>query len=329
MRRFFFFFPLALCLLAPFLADPANAAEKGEGTVLLYTAVGATTPQIPLWAAIHEGWPENGGVTVEYWKTLDDLRGVMLAGKGDFWVGHLEGFAQAALRGAPVRVAAVTGWRKFSCLTPGSSRAATLEELAQELERAGLPLAVAPRDSPALAILENIKKRGGPSFAVEAMQPQQLMLEMARGSRAYAILPEPLATALLARETGFRIAASLEEEFSRLYGGPARLPLAGVAVNADFAARRPETVRKLVAAMRRHGERLAEDSEAAVAALPENVRKNVGESVIRASLPRDLILAVPAAEAKEEIAAFLKMALPRADAAKLEALVNGPFLFGQ
>jgi NitT/TauT family transport system substrate-binding protein len=297
-------------------------------TRTLYTAVTATTPQIPLWAAIHAGWPGKGTtLRVEYWKTLDDLRGIMLAGRGDIWVGHLEGFAQAALRGAPVTLVAVTGWKKFYFVGPKTSPATDMETFAAELRQADQTLAVAPQDSPALAVLENMKERGGPSFAVAAMQPQQLLLEMLRGSRRYALLPEPLVSTLLAKRPEFHVAAGLEEEFSRRYGGPARLPLVGIAVNMRFAESEPETVRNLPALMEEHAARLAAAPEDAIAVLPESVRKSVGEDVLRASFSRDLILAVPAMRAKEEIATFLRMVLSTTDPAGLDALLDGPFLF--
>ena len=329
MRRLLLASLQCLSLLVVFTPAPAAAADGGKGAVVLYTALTATTPQIPLWAAIGEGWPEGGSVLPEYWKTLDDLRGVMLAGKGDIWVGHLEGFAQAALRGAPVRLVAITGWKKFYFVTPGASRAVDLARLAEELRLAGQPLAIAPQDSPALGILESMKRRGGPAFSVAAMQPQQLMLEMVRGTRGYALLPEPFVSSLLARKPEYRVAASLEEEYARLYGGPARMPLAGIAVNAGFADKNPLAVKKLAESMQRHAQALSGDAESAMNALPENIRKSVGEAVIRVSLSRDTILSVPAWEAKEEIAAFLRMVLPKTDPAKLEALLDGPFVFGQ
>lgn len=342
MRRTFLRFLPCLIALLLWLPATAKAGETQNGGRVLYTALTATTPQIPLWAAVNEGWPGgtnkpdradtvggtgHGGLTVEYWKTLDDLRGIMLAGKGDIWVGHLEGFAQAALRGAPVTLVAVTGWKKFSFVGPKASPATGMDTLAAELRQTGEPLAIAPQDSPALAVLENVKQRGGPSFAIAAMQPQQLMLEMLRGTRNHALLPEPLVSTLLAKRPDLHAAFGLEEEYSRLYGGQARVPWVGIAVNSRFAESEPETVGKLLTAMQAHAARLAATPEDAIAALPENVRKSVGEDAIRASLPRDMILALPATSVQEEIAAFLRMVLPQTTPARLDALLDGPFLF--
>jgi NitT/TauT family transport system substrate-binding protein len=315
------FLPVFCLVLLCAGSVPAQAAEKyspappAAKKLLIYTALTATTPQIPLWAAIRSGWAEGYAIEVEYWKTLDDLRGVMLAGKGDLWVGHLEGFAQAARRGAPVTLLAVTGWKKFYFVAPaGDAAALSLDSLAQALRDSEEPLAVAPQDSPAIAILEDMGSRGVPAFAVAAMPPQQLMLEMLRGSRRYALLPEPMVSALLAKAPGLRVAASLEEEFARRFGGPGTLPLAGIAVRTGFAAENPELVRELVSAMQTAAGRLAADPESAAEVLPERVRETIGQDVLRNSLSRDLIHVAPAASARDEILSFLRRVLPQSQA---------------
>ncbi|MDR1360049.1 MAG: hypothetical protein LBJ82_03615 [Deltaproteobacteria bacterium] len=271
----------------------------------------ATTPQIPLWAAICAGWPAGRELAVEYWKTLDDLRGLILAGKGDLWVGHLEGFAQAALRGAPVTLVAVTGWKKFYFVVAdyaGSPQ--TLEDLAEALRKEGLPLAVAPQDSPAIGILEELARRGGPSFTIEPMPPQQAMLSMLRGARSCALLPEPLVSALLAKKNGLRIAANLESEISRRFGGPARLPLVGIAVNSSLARDNPLLVRELVRAMEKAAADLAgRPAEEALAVLPQSVRAAFAATVLESSLSRDIILVLPAHKVRQEALSFLSMVL--------------------
>ncbi|MDR2800271.1 MAG: hypothetical protein LBB52_03280 [Desulfovibrio sp.] len=322
-----FFRPLLCAVLLFALAGPAGAAGK-DRPLLVYTAITATTPQIPLWAALAELGPEK--VSVEYWKTPDDLRGVILAGRGDIWVGHLEGFAQAALRKAPVTLVAVTGWKKFRFIAPKDSPARDLASLSLELREKGEALHSAPQGSPALAVLEEMRKRGGPSFTTVSSQPRQLILEMLRGAVRYALLPEPLVSVLLAKQPALKVVAGLEEEFSGLYGGPRRLPLAGIAVNTRLAEENPEFVRRLEQDMEAQAARLAGDFSAAAEVLPQAVKENLGMDVILASLAGDLILAAPAAGVKEEIAAFLGMALSgdAAALAALPALLDGPFLFG-
>jgi NitT/TauT family transport system substrate-binding protein len=286
-----------------------------EKKLTLYTALTATTPQIPLWAAINAGWPAGYTLDAQYWKTLDDLRGLMLAGKGDLWVGHLEGFAQAARRGAPVTLVAVTGWKKFYFISTdpeltGKAAENSLDALAETLRSSGKALAVAPQGSPAIGVLENMAARGGPVFALAPIPPQQLMLEMVRGSRQYALLPEPFVSALLAKNPRLRIVASLEEEFARRFEGLPRLPLTGIAVRTGFAEENPELVQNLVLAMQTAAARLADNPKEAAAALPESVRAALGQEVLEASLARDPVQVEPASAVRAEINAFLRLVSP-------------------
>jgi NitT/TauT family transport system substrate-binding protein len=314
MRRYLTVFHVCWIFFSSLAAD---AAETRKKELTLYTAVTATTPQIPLQAAVREGWPEGYSLKTEYWKNLDDLRGIMLAGKGDIWIGHLEGFAQAAKRGAPVTLIAVTGWKKFyfvasSDLRLPESASSPVVGLAEALRQTGQALAVAPQDSPALGILEAAAQLGGPSFSIAAMPPQQLMLEMLRGARSCALLPEPLLSGLLAKKSGLRVVASLEEEAARLFGGPNRLPWVGIAVHSRLIEENPRLVADLVERMQRAATRLADDPEAGAAVLPSEVARAVGGDVLAASMERDLVMVVPAARARDEIVRFLRMVAPTA-----------------
>jgi NitT/TauT family transport system substrate-binding protein len=305
------FFAFIIPLLGFFVPSASHAADAVSAKkIVLYTALTATSPQIPLWAAIKQGWPEGYQLQVEYWKTLDDLRGVMLAGKGDIWVGNLEGFAQAAKRGAPVTLIAITAWKKFYFVTSADEKTSSLEEMAVAMKKTGEALAIAPQDSPALGVLGEIGKKGGPVFKTAPMPPQQLMLEMMKGSRKYALLPEPFLSVLLAKKKDIRIVASLEEAFSSRFGGVARLPFAGIAVKTDFAKANPELIKKLVQIMEEVAPRLNKKPEEAIAVLPESVRKNLGHDLIKTSLSRDLIHVESAEKARSRIADFLKITLP-------------------
>lgn len=304
------FFLTAVFFLLFSAVSCVAVADAPPKKIVLYTALTATTPQIPLWAAIREGWPAGYTLQVEYWKNLDDLRGVMLAGKGDIWVGNLEGFAQAAKRGAPVTLIAVTAWKKFYFVTSAKEKITSFEEMMDVLKKTGKPLAVTPQDGPALGVLEAIGKKTGIAFQVAPMPPQQLMLEMIRGARSCALIPEPLLSFLLAKKKDIRIVASMEKTYAKAFGGQARLPLAGIAVNTAFAKAHPEMIRTLLQTMKDAVPRLGAQPEAAMAVLPEAVRETLGDDVLKASLSRDLIHVESADEAREAVAVFLKMMLP-------------------
>jgi NitT/TauT family transport system substrate-binding protein len=227
-------------------------------------------------------------------------------------------------------VAAVTGWKKFYLVGKSGQTFSTpsiLEEIAAELTQRGLPLPVSPQDSPAAGILKSMALRDGFQLTLAPMPSQQLMLEMLRGTYPYAILPEPLVSTLLAKQNNFRVLISLEEEYARRFGGEKRLPMVGIAVRTEFAARNPAFVRSFVQALQQAGMELAGNAHAAVDALPDTVVSMLGRDVLLDSLQRDMILVLPAWEARQEIEDFLRMTLPELRTPEaMEALMNAGFL---
>lgn len=275
-------------------------------TLVFYTTGLATTPQLPLWAAVAKG-RLNGlcNLEVRQWKDVDELRAVVLAGKGDLWLGHLEGFAQAAHHGAPVSVLVVSGWRKMYLL----SRDADINGLA---DFAGRELAVTPVGSPAAPILKAIWPKGLAPARLIGMEPKQLALSLVQGKLKSALVPEPLVTVLLGKVPDLRVVQSLEEEYGRLTHGPARMPLAGLAINSRTAEKYPGLANTLTAILVESSRELARDPEPGIAALPESFGKFVSRQMVRDSLRRDVILAEPACAVRAEITRFLAMVYPQA-----------------
>ncbi|MDR1124733.1 MAG: hypothetical protein LBM64_01550 [Deltaproteobacteria bacterium] len=346
MRKLTSLLPLAALLLSAALLLPAGPGRTAEPALTLYTAMTATTPQVPLWGAVQRGWPQGRELKVEYWKNLDDLRGAILADKGDLWLGHLEGFAQAARRDAPVTLVAVTAWRKFWFVAVDKEAAAaalklTGEEkpwcsngqpqvarlLAANLAERKIPLAVGPQDSPAIPVLEDFA-RYGVKFDIAPTAPQPLMLEMMRGTCKYALLPEPFVSVLQSRLPDLQVLGSLEDEYGRLKGGGGRLPLVGIAVNRRLAEEKPELVAELLRLMAAEATRLNGRPEEAAALLPQSVQGALSHEVLVSSIRRDTVQMTPASEVKTEIYNFLALALSPTDAKYLEAL-GDKFIFDQ
>ena len=292
-------------------ASPPGGAEPGEGPerLVFYTTHGATTPQIPFWAAVRQGWPQGLDLETRTWKDLDDLRGVILAGKGDLWLGHIEGFAQAALRGAPVSLLAVTGWRKFYFLSD-DPEVKDLAGLAAAVARDDASLAVTPPDSPALGLLENIARHQGPVFRQTRHAPRQLSLEVLRGQVHHVLAPEPLVSMLLVKSPGLRVVAGLEAEHARYCGGPEVQPIAGLAVHGALLQRHPALVRDLLARMRAAARELATRSDEALAVLPPEVAGELGREVLAQSMGRDLLRVESAPAARAAVVTFLALVMP-------------------
>lgn len=288
-------------------------SSSGHPKLVFYTSSGATSAQAPFWAAVKAGWPNNRELETHYWKDLDDLRSTMLAAKGDVWIGHTDGFAQAALRGAPVTLVAVTAWKKFYFLST-DPEVNSLDDLAQVLEKKGEPLVVAPPDSPAYAILNGLTKAGGPKFRVERKIPRQLMLEAMNGSVRHMLVPEPLVTTLLMKRPELKTIACLEEEYSKRAGGTGTLPIAGVAVRTGLLKEDPALVKSLVQAMVDWTSRLTPDSSGneVIAVLPKNTLDELGLETVKHSMQRDPVSAVPAWKARNEITAYFSLVYPEA-----------------
>jgi NitT/TauT family transport system substrate-binding protein len=151
------------------------------------------------------------------------------------------------------------------------------------------------------------------------------MLSLLRGSLPCALLPEPLVSAVLAKKGGLRIIANLESEISIRLGGPARLPLVGIAVKSSLVRDNPLLIRELVRSMEEGAAELAgRPAKEIIALLPQNVRELYDAAVLEASLSRDLLLVLPAHEARAEALSFLGMVLGQGLALPESFFLPGP-----
>ncbi len=273
-------------------------------TLTFYTTGSATTPQMPFWAAISSGEIlESCNIRVQFWKNLDDLRALLLAGKGDLWLGHTEGFAQAHGAGAPVQLLFISGWRKFFLVST--------DEQVESLETfRGRELPYAPHGSPAVAVLRALQRDGRESIAFKPYEPQQLALMLLSGRLESALVPEPLVTSLLAKVEGLRVVESVEDVYGRSTDGPARMPIAGMAVNTRTAEKHPRVIEKIMAAVLEEAGKMQRNPQAGVDALPDTFEVFMTKDKILESLERDIVLVVPAVEAREEIRTYLGFLMP-------------------
>lgn len=299
----------ALCLLMAWGAlsmlreDTASLRENPEQVFSVYTTGQATTPQMPLWQALAEK-TLTFTPKIHYWKNLNDLRGLLLAGKGDIWIGTLDVFAQAALRGAPVRLVCVTGWKKFYILSsrPDVREAADLLSLPP-----GTAIASTPPMSPGEAVLRSLESEGLPEFGYAPFDPKQLALHAAKGDIDLLVAPEPLVSVLLAKAPHFHIVANVEEQYGRMTGKPGVLPIAGIAVNTGLLEQHPNFADDLEKALTGQEAFLTANPENGLKSLPKEFEQFIPRSIVRASLSRDIIRIRPARECKDVILDYLHM----------------------
>ena len=285
---------------------PAVPASRRNGVPELrfHTNPEATTPQLALWAAVqqdHEG--ETVRLRTEIWRQPTQLQTALLAGKGDLWLGHIDGIARARARGAPVVLLAVTGWRKMSVVSYDASIVSPPDLLDRSLP-------YAPKGSPAVPLLRSLLGADAGRLRLEPHDPKQLALLLARRQAECALVPEPLASTLLGRLPDLRLAFALEDAYGDHGRGPRRIPWAGLAVHERVLAQHPERLGALLAAMRRATVRLNADLDAAPACLPKEFADAVPPAALRASLERDLILVEAAGDVRDEIRAYLALAAP-------------------
>jgi NitT/TauT family transport system substrate-binding protein len=281
----------------------------------LYTNPGTTTPQIPLWAAVRSGRLDDlCAIQTELWKTTDHLQGVLLAGEGDAWIGHVDGFARARQRGAPVVLLAVTGWRKFALVSsdPGVTGFA-------DFARGTLPYA--PFGCPSVDVLRAVMPQIAAAITFEPNEPRQLALKLLQGRGQSALLPEPLVTSLLEKVPGMRVVTQVEDEYARLNGGQARMPIAGLAIHARLAREHPELVERLLQAVLAAAVEVTADPDHAADVLPLEFAEFVPRETVRQSLARDLLLALAARDVAAEVERYLRIVTPElfADGKTLDA----------
>ena len=304
-----------MALIGAVLSGPENrivppySADNSKTVIRFYTAASATFPQMPLWSAIQAGRLESlVEPEIHIYKNLDDLQGVLLAGRGDLWLGSVEVFARARQRGAPLKLLVVSGWRKFYLL----SRDPAVTGFESPAARS---LVYGPPGSPAGALLSALMNKGLPRFELCAMEPRAMALMVLDGRLDTCLAPEPLVTELLHRVPDLRVVGNLSEIYGKISRCPGRLPLAGFAVHESFARRHPALVQRLSDILVEEGKRIAIQPEIGIRSLPADFRKHLSTDQLMNSCLREMILTLPATEVEQEIRAYLDiLGLPPADA---------------
>ena len=186
--------------------------QAGAGEIVVYTNPGATTPVLPLWHIAREGKIPGVDFRFRHWNSPVTLQSLLLAGDGVLWVGHTESFIRAQRHGAPVRLLAVTGWRKWQIVSrlPG-------KRFPEDFCPDGR-LDFAPPGSSGKVLVEKLLLRQGLKVDFAPVELQALMLRLVEGRSDTAMLPEPFATTVLARLPEMRIVSSAEKIYDEITG---------------------------------------------------------------------------------------------------------------
>ncbi|MGN0867761.1 MAG: hypothetical protein ACI4SG_08830 [Oligosphaeraceae bacterium] len=298
---------LLFCLALLALMASSGCSRHPEGTpreapdtpAVVWCHSSATTPILPLLAAQKTAFP----MTLRAWNTTMAFQSLLLAGDGDLWVGHLEGFARAHRRGAPLRLLAVTGWRKWHLLS-------RRETASFPRDFRGRSVAIAPADGAGRFLLERLlQETGEQEVAVLPLDVKPLLLKALEGKVDDLFLPEPFATVLLEKSPDFHRVDSLEGYYGRVRQCPPEVPWAGIAVNAHWAQQHPQEVDALLAQMVSWSEEGGEN--APLLWTEERVAfSGISREELTHSLLLDPVKAVPAWQMSREIEAFLALVAP-------------------
>jgi NitT/TauT family transport system substrate-binding protein len=281
-----------------------------------YTSGLATTPQLAFWHAVVKGRIlEKCNIRVKLWKNMDDLRGILLAGKGDLWLGHTDGFFQAARRGAPVKLMVTTGWRKFYLVSVNSDKT-------NFKDFQGKTLAFAPPSSPAVPILQAIARKDTDKILFLSHEPRQLAMKLVRGDLDAALVPEPLVTTLLQKVKGLKVTASVEDAYGLHTRHLPRMPIAGIAVNTGTLDKYPELMAFIAKEIMQQGEVLKANPLAGVESLPFEFESFVSKKFVADSLTRDLLTVELSHTIENEILDYLAIIKPNVPTQGLKSWTN-------
>lgn len=293
--------------MVAFRGDADNVFYEGSNpdlpTLDIYTFGGATTPQLAFFAAIREGdFRSLFNFRIHLWKNPDDMLSNVMAGKGDIWIGHTDGFAIARMNGAPVQMIVFTSFHKFYILS--SAKISRWEQLA------GSKVAYAPPGSPAFALMQAVMNTASAELILEQYQGRELELLMASGRIKTAVLPEPLVTLMLSKNRELKVVANVENLFCSVIGLSSSVPVAGIAINENTARMYPGKVAEFQKIILNRSEILKGEGKKAARYFPEYFQNYMPLTIVEQSLGRDTISAEKGSDVKNHLGIYLKAIYP-------------------
>ncbi len=292
----------------PAREHPTATSTPARPRLIFSSSPSATSPQLPWLAAVADG--SLGAIATperQDWQNQQQLLSSLLSGKSDVWLGHCEGFARARNAGAPIRILAISGWRKWAVIARNKGQ--SWPELLRNRQPFVLP--AAPPASPGEMLLEHLLAADGIVLRAEPNEPKQLMLKLLSGRVDMALLPEPMLSTMLAKDPSLSIVASIEDLYSKRHGGKQRVPWAGFAIHENLIRSQPELPAKLVAVLTAAATRLATLPPEQIAAVwPDELCEFVPRDMLLTALPRERILVERACDVEEEITSFLAIVNP-------------------
>ncbi|MCC6933535.1 MAG: hypothetical protein IT292_09805 [Deltaproteobacteria bacterium] len=300
-----FLAPLSAALYLFLFQKSENGILLGQNknlpTFTLYTALSATSPQLPFWLAVKSGeLSKLANFEVKTWKSGEQLKTLALKGKGDFWVGHSDAFARVRKSGGPVKMALISTWKKFYLLGPARPGIFAWKDLNNQ------SVIVSPPTSPAGALLKYITKRNNLQLNLTFRELDHIFHVLQQDNQSYVLVPEPFASLIETKSAHLKILKNIESEFSdsAIQLG---LPVAGIAINENTYKQQKDVIDKIINLMLSASLSVDKSENTLIQAIPEHYIAAIPMEINKLSLARETFVARRASDVRAEIKNYLTL----------------------
>lgn len=298
-----FWSALQLVILLLALVTVLACKKESKRELEVYVNPSTTTPQLQ-WLQASQSFENDASlppIIRRHWRSQTQLHSLMLAGQGDFWIGSLDSMAKCRAKGAPVKLLAVTGWRKWSLI--GTQSTTNWREAIS-----ATTIYTAPPENPAAPLLARmLQAKGLPQPHFQFCEPKHLALQMLSPKATLALTASPMTEAILIQNDKVSRLASLEEIKAEFFGGHPRIPWAGIGYNEKTVSR--EMADRVLSHLIDAEHLLHKmNIEQIIALWPEEYHQTISQEKLQLSLQQDVILCIQADEIKKEIMEFFRLA---------------------
>ncbi len=212
-------------------ATPPAAKAPAVTEVTLLNPVG---PAVVPVAGLAGNKVDTGGLNVklQYWKTNDEVIGLLASNKAEFAVLPVVTAANINASGIDLAMLGVHEWKVFYMIAPSGSKFNSW----QDLKGKQVYIPVGKGSTVDLLLRAGLEKNGlkpDVDTKIVAAPPQEIVALFKSGKVEYAAIPEPYVT--LATQGGKgEIVLDFQKYWAELSGGPERMPIAGLFVKRDF-----------------------------------------------------------------------------------------------
>ncbi len=180
---------------------------------------------------------DNLKINVQYWKSNDEVIGLLSSKKAEFAVLPVTMAASVDASGVKLTMLGVHEWKVFYMVAPGADSFKNWESLRNQ----EVYIPVGKGSTVDLLLRSAIESRGmKPDQDVKIVYapPQEIVTLFQSGKVTFAALPEPYATLAIKGGNG-QIVLDFQKYWAETTKGPERLPVAGLFVRRDFYEKYP------------------------------------------------------------------------------------------